>query len=66
MPSLAGRARDLPLASCSLHAEFVTSSGSAVVAGVFFGLLIPLAFVAASLYITLRFVSSGARTHQVI
>ena len=64
-PCFARLAGDLPLTSCSLHAEFVTSSGSAVVAGMFFGLLIPLAFVAASFYITLRYVSPGARMHQV-
>lgn len=47
------------------RAEFLTSSGGAVVAGLFFGLLIPLAFVAASFYLTLHYVSSGASAHQV-
>ncbi|PRW58310.1 hypothetical protein C2E21_3288 [Chlorella sorokiniana] len=46
-------------------AKFLTSSGGgAVVAGVFFGVLIPLAFIAASIHLTLRHVASGASTHQ--
>lgn len=47
-------------------AEFLTSSGGAVAAGVVFGVLIPLALVAASFSLTMRYVSSGARSHQVM
>lgn len=48
------------------RAEFLTSSGGAAAAGVVFGVLIPLAFVAVSFYLTMQYVSSGARSHQVI